>query len=190
MKLNHIIPDSVVNGPGKRFTIWFQGCSIRCKDCINKDTWNPEAGREVTPENLAKEILDLKDEIDGITLTGGEPLDQLEGLLEFLPLVHKDLSVFLISGRERGVLDQEKFRKALGFVDILCSGPFRAEFASRELLWMGSSNQKLETLTDRGQKQVIEYLKSNRHVKTELIIDRKTGIMIASGFSFPEYLTP
>jgi len=71
LRINRIIKDSKVNGPGKRYTIWVQGCSIHCNGCSNTDTWNPEQGTEFKIKDLVEDIQQQK--IDGITLTGGEP---------------------------------------------------------------------------------------------------------------------
>jgi anaerobic ribonucleoside-triphosphate reductase activating protein len=90
MQINHVMRSSVVNGPGKRYTIWVQGCSIHCKGCINPDTWDQKAGTKIDIDTLVQDIQSLNGSIDGITLTGGEPLDQIDGLLQFLPKVFKD----------------------------------------------------------------------------------------------------
>lgn len=180
IRVNHIIPNSKVNGPGTRFTIWFQGCSIRCKDCWNKDTWDPNAGKEITILNLIDQLYCCSN-IDGITLTGGEPLDQLDQLLIFLSMVHKEHSIFLTSGYTREIIEK-KNKNLLNYIDILCSGPFISELKSDKLGWRGSSNQKIDILTNRGKEQ----LKLGSKYRTELIIDKKDASMIATGFSIPE----
>lgn len=74
-----------VDGPGVRFIIFFSGCPFRCKYCHNPDTWNLKSGKEYTADELLKETEDCKDywgKKGGITVSGGEPLLQLDFLLE------------------------------------------------------------------------------------------------------------
>lgn len=80
MQLNvHHIDLSRVNGPGLRLTIWVQGCSLGCKGCFNPLTHNLGAGRSVLVNDLAAQI-DKLESIDGVTLSGGEPLDQAQAI--------------------------------------------------------------------------------------------------------------
>jgi anaerobic ribonucleoside-triphosphate reductase activating protein len=181
LRLNHIMKSSVVNGPGKRYTIWVQGCSIHCKGCINPDTWNPKAGTEIDEKTLIDDIKSLKGSIDGITLTGGEPLDQIDGLLKFLPEIFNEFSVFLISGYGKQII-LEKKKEILKYVDILCSEPFVESCIEKNLLWKGSSNQLVEALTLRGEEQI----KMPPKYRTEIVIDKDSTLI--TGFSIPEYL--
>ena len=74
-----------VDGPGIRFVIFFQGCTMRCKYCHNPDTWEGKAGREVTAEEAVREALKYKSYFGakgGVTATGGEPMLQLPFLTE------------------------------------------------------------------------------------------------------------
>ncbi|MCC8022467.1 MAG: pyruvate formate lyase-activating protein [Clostridiales bacterium] len=69
-----------VDGPGVRYVVFFQGCPLRCLYCHNPDTWNRQAGREVSARSLLADIRDYQNYIrnGGVTLTGGEPLMQPE----------------------------------------------------------------------------------------------------------------
>src|SRR5215831_1013285 len=68
-------------GPGQRIGIWFQGCSIRCPGCISMDTW--AEGRGITTvEEVINSIIPWLSKADGITISGGEPFDQPDALLE------------------------------------------------------------------------------------------------------------
>ncbi len=81
------------DGPGLRFVLFMQGCNLRCKYCHNPDSWakNGEAQR-VTPEEISKEILKYKNYFGkkgGLTVSGGEPLLQLDFLIELFRLMKK-----------------------------------------------------------------------------------------------------
>ena len=75
-----------VDGPGIRFVVFMQGCPLRCQFCHNPDTWEVNKGTEYTPDDLMEEILKYKSYMDysggGVTFTGGEPLLQVEFILE------------------------------------------------------------------------------------------------------------
>jgi len=74
-----------VDGPGVRFIIFFAGCPLRCKYCHNPDSWNMADGQDYTADELIKEALSCRaywGEKGGITVSGGEPLMQLDFLLE------------------------------------------------------------------------------------------------------------
>lgn len=90
-KIHSIETFGTVDGPGIRFVIFMQGCTLKCKYCHNRDTWNVHGGKTVSKEELIKEITKYKSYIDtsggGITVSGGEPLLQTE----FITELFKDL---------------------------------------------------------------------------------------------------
>ena len=73
-----------VDGPGVRFVVFFQGCVLRCKYCHNPDTWAFNIGNKYTSEDIIKRLIRNKEfyETGGITATGGEPMCQLDFLIE------------------------------------------------------------------------------------------------------------
>ena len=74
-----------VDGPGVRFIIFTAGCHLRCKYCHNPDTWDMMKGRQMETDELLKEALSCKSywgKKGGITVSGGEPLVQIDFLLE------------------------------------------------------------------------------------------------------------
>ena len=77
-----------VDGPGVRFVVFFQGCVLRCKYCHNPDTWNFALGTKYTAEEIINRFLRNKEfyETGGITATGGEPMCQLDFLIELFTL--------------------------------------------------------------------------------------------------------
>ena len=75
MRIASTIADSIVDGPGLRFTVFTQGCPHRCPGCHNPDTHDPAGGREVSLEELEGQIA-ANPLIQGLTLSGGEPFLQ------------------------------------------------------------------------------------------------------------------
>ena len=72
-----------VDGPGIRFVVFMQGCPLRCKYCHNPDTWSTDINKEISVEDIIKEYEGVKEFISGgITITGGEPLLQIDFITE------------------------------------------------------------------------------------------------------------
>ena len=82
-----VIKESIVDGPGIRYTVFTQGCPHHCPGCHNPQTWAFEGGQKTTPQELFADF--QKDPIlKGITFSGGEPFCQAEALAELARLVH------------------------------------------------------------------------------------------------------
>ena len=83
-----------VDGPGIRFVVFMQGCSLKCKYCHNRDTWDLCGGTEYTLEEVLTRIEKYKNYFipsgGGVTFSGGEPLLQLKFLLEIIPILKKE----------------------------------------------------------------------------------------------------
>lgn len=174
LRTNFIVESSKVQGPGNRFTVWVQGCSIHCKGCRNTDTWDSKAGTETDIDTLVSRI--LKANVDGVTISGGEPLDQFEAVLELTQKVFPYLNVFLCSGYSYEHI-VKNFRAIFDSVDLLCSGPFENDKVC-ESQWKGSSNQIVNYFTERGEK-----LLDLPVYRKEFRINKHTGATIITGFS-------
>lgn len=89
-----------VDGPGIRFVVFMQGCHLQCKYCHNRDTWNTDGGEKYTTDELINTILRYKSYLDnsngGVTVSGGEPLLQVEFVTElFKKLKEKNIHTAL-----------------------------------------------------------------------------------------------
>ena len=146
------IKHSLVNGPGIRLVLFFQGCTHHCKACQNPDTWDPEGGEETDTTELISLIRSAK-HISGITLSGGDPLLQSDAVIE-IAAAAKELgfSVWCYTG---WLLEDIKDGKtpvnprALDFIDVLVDGPFIEELRDETLEYRGSSNQRIISLTEQ-----------------------------------------
>ena len=174
LRLNYIAPISLANGPGKRFTLWVQGCSIHCPGCHNVDTWDPAKGFDKYVDDLVKEIQAVPG-LDGITITGGEPLDQIDAVYELCSKLFGKISIFLTTGYTLEQIYYRKMIKIVRVLDILCSGPFLKGMVC-EGEWKGSKNQDVTYFTELGENQLSMPL-----VPREIIID-KTGSVLTTGF--------
>ena len=134
-------------GPFKRCCIWFQGCNINCKGCCNKDLQPPVPKHIVSLDELLAIVKEAKDmfEIEGITLSGGEPSLQIS-LKQFNDEVHKlGLGIIMFSGKEKSKLDPA----LVDSVDLLIDGPFVESKIDSERILLGSTNKNLSFITDR-----------------------------------------
>lgn len=146
IRIAGIVNDSIVDGPGLRFTIFTQGCPHHCPGCHNPETHDPNGGKEGDTENI---IAKMKKNplLSGITLSGGEPLMQSAACLELAMAAHQmGLNVWAYTGYTWEKLMQENDPDRLALlkeVDVLVDGPFLENQRSLELDYCGSRNQRL-----------------------------------------------
>lgn len=150
LNLHAILPRSRANGPGVRMTIWFQGCSLRCPGCFNPETHSHAPRILMSVDELAAQILAAAQQIEGITISGGEPLQQARELNLLLEAVRPSgLSVILFSGYTLPeIVARPRGREILAAVDVLVAGRYvQAKRVGRNFL--GSANQTIHLLTRR-----------------------------------------
>ena len=147
------LTNTTVEGPGIRYALWMQGCNVGCRDCCNENMLPFEPRQIVSTDIICEEIIRaLNDyQIEGITLLGGEPTLQADGLTEIAEFCAKlKLSVFLFTGlkldRLRG-LQRSGVDALLAHCDVVVDGPFLPTKPERSRNWVGSTNQKFHYLT-------------------------------------------
>ena len=148
MRIAGIESESIVDGPGIRFTVFAQGCPLQCPGCQNPGTWDPCGGRHVDVE----EIIDaMRSSVlaSGLTLSGGEASRQPADCAR-LARAARDLKwdVWAWSGYTVEALLRQARRDAeladmLGQIDVLVDGPFQLAHRTLTVPWRGSSNQRL-----------------------------------------------
>lgn len=155
LRLAHWQADSLVDGPGLRFTVFAQGCPHRCPGCHNPETHLPLGGTLITVPEIFQIYSEAKLQ-DGITLSGGEPFEQAEAMAALAQLVHqKGDSVVCYSGytyeqlQKAATLDQA-VKSLLEEVDLLIDGPFILKERSLLLPYRGSKNQRIIPLSSLG----------------------------------------
>lgn len=180
LRIAQVIPDTEAEGPGKRFALWVQGCSIRCPGCCNPEMFVADrGGRVVSPADLAAEILAVPG-IEGISVLGGEPFEQPGPLAEVCRIVRAaGRSIMIYTGytldelKEKNSPDVEAL---LATADLLVDGRYdqtKPEKSGRR--WIGSSNQVLHFFSDRYAKDDPRFATSNtvefRFVNGQLTIN-------------------
>ncbi len=153
LRVARVVADTHAEGPGRRFAVWFQGCSIGCVGCFNPQLWQSEGGVRMSPSQLLAQI--KPHSVEGVTLLGGEPFEQAEPVAHFAELVRDaGLSVMTFTGYtlERLTARAKQdggTRRLLAATDLLVDGPYQQARPDRQRPWVGSTNQRFHFLTPR-----------------------------------------
>jgi len=140
--------DSIVDGEGIRTVVWTQGCIHNCPGCHNPSTHSFDKGILRDVEEVCQEIM-LNDFQDGITLSGGDPIAQIEACLYIAKFCQEHgLNVWCYTGYLMEDLlvrskKEPKLKELLENIDVLVDGPFILEKLSYNVPFRGSSNQRL-----------------------------------------------
>ena len=146
MHYNKIRKMDISNGPGVRVAIFFQGCTHHCDGCFNQNTWDFKGGKEFTKELQDKFINACKKPyITGISLLGGEPLqqphDEIKAFLKRLKTLNK--TIYVWSGSTFEELINSPYKDCLQYIDFLIDGKFDKNLQDFRLHLRGSSNQRI-----------------------------------------------
>lgn len=148
LRINAIVAESIVDGPGIRYALFVQGCPHHCEGCHNPETHPFEGGRIADEEEIVREILD-NPLLSGVTFSGGEPFCQPEALARIAARVHEaKLDVYVYTGFTLEALcgmarTDSGVRALLLQTDMLVDGPFVLEERDLTLLFRGSRNQRM-----------------------------------------------
>lgn len=154
-----------VLGPGKRIGIWLCGCSRGCKGCSNHELWECRPEYEVTVDEIMSLVgrIAVSNELDGFTISGGEPMDQAECLSELiLRLKEYSDDILIYSGylieqlQEREDADTDRI---LAHAAVLIDGEYREE-ENNDVLLRGSANQRIHILNPEMKSRYLDYLET------------------------------
>jgi len=169
-------------GPGRRIGIWFQGCSIGCPGCCSRDTWDADPTHAVPLATVVDWVRAKPlDEVEGFTISGGEPFEQPVALrallraLRALPAGPVARDILVYSGQPWQRL-QRQHSNVLTLADVIISEPFVQSQPDREL--MGSGNQRLHRLTPLGHERYPETAASDGARALQLHFDGQAVWMI------------
>ncbi|WP_317855439.1 anaerobic ribonucleoside-triphosphate reductase activating protein [Chakrabartyella piscis] len=155
IRLSGITNDSIVDGMGIRLTVFTQGCTHHCKNCHNPQTHDPNGGYLKDTDTIV-EMLAENPLLDGVTLSGGEPFLQVDACTELAKQAHGlGLNVWAYTGFVwEDLLGTEK-ETLLKEVDVLVDGLFVESLKSLDLLFCGSSNQRLIDVKESFAKSTV-----------------------------------
>jgi anaerobic ribonucleoside-triphosphate reductase activating protein len=164
LQLNKAHWPVTVLGPGRRIGLWVQGCTIGCRGCVSQDTWPSDPSKTIAVRELlawCKRV--AGDELDGVTISGGEPFQQPEGLRALLEGLRAwrrsatlDFDLLCYSGYPLKTLER-KHAKLLALLDAVIPEPY-VDHLPQGNVWRGSSNQPLVPLSERGRARYAEHV--------------------------------
>ena len=143
MRVLDIIHGSIVDGEGLRTSIYFAGCKHRCKGCHNPQSWDFNAGVDMSIDEIFE---DIKKNNFNVTYSGGDPLYQnLDDLVALSKKIHSlGLDIWLYTGFTfEELLNDSKYKDILENVDVIVDGPFIEEQRDINILFRGSRNQRI-----------------------------------------------
>lgn len=148
LRVAGMVNDSVVDGPGWRFTVFVQGCPHCCPGCHNPHTHDFNGGEEIETADVLQKV-EANPLLDGVTFSGGEPFCQAAPLAELgQALKKKGYDIITYTGFTFEELfaraqDDEAARALLAVTDLLIDGPFLQEQKRYDLRFRGSVNQRI-----------------------------------------------
>lgn len=172
-----------VLGPGKRIGIWVCGCPHHCDGCANPELWEFRDDKKISIDHLLQlvEQISESNQVDGFTITGGEPFYQpkeLTVLLKALKQWSSDILVF--SGYYKEQIEEFS---TLEDVAVLVDGPYVKE-RNHGLTLRGSDNQRIFVLNEQYKETYQEYLSSEKS-KIQNFLDGNSVISV--GIHEPDY---
>jgi anaerobic ribonucleoside-triphosphate reductase activating protein len=147
LRVAGIVQESYVDGPGIRMAVFVQGCNHCCSGCQNPHTWDYDSGYDVSIEKIINDF-SSNPLLNGITFTGGEPIDKAYILCEIADIVKNKFnkSVWCYTGytfEELMLVKNNTLSNFLNNIDVLVDGPFVLDKRDLNLLFRGSSNQRI-----------------------------------------------
>lgn len=179
LRVHALMECSTVNGPGARAVIWVQGCSLGCPGCWNPQTHPPLQGFRLDVSEILEWFAKVSREnkIEGLTISGGEPMEQVPAVLELLrrlKAAHPDMTSGLFSGYTERELPGSLRRVMQRHLDFAVLGRYNARRRSHHPL-VSSSNQVLRLYTARYSTADFEAQAAEVHIDD-------TGLTQITGF--------
>lgn len=153
IRLHNIFMHTTTLGPGTRIAIWFQGCNRRCKGCMSPHSRPLDGGHVVDLDVLIEAVCSTHD-VEGVTISGGEPFLQVPALHELLSAIRSRTSLGVIIYTGKTMTELRQIQDPLideiisGLSDIIIDGEYIDELNDGGTL-KGSSNQTINYISDR-----------------------------------------
>ena len=152
-----IIPGTTVDGIGLRTSIYLAGCRHCCKGCHNPQSWDFNAGEPMNVEEIMERVIE---EDFNVTLTGGDPLWQVDKLLQLVKAIkEKGYNIWCYTGFTwEEIIDSPQLSQILKWVDVIVEGRFVEELRDITLRFRGSSNQRIIKVKETLENNLIQTL--------------------------------
>lgn len=162
MRYNKIRKMDISNGPGIRVSIFMQGCTFKCKNCFNPETWDFDRGEEFNKKTIDK-IIELcsNPTIKGLSILGGEPMHpkNIEGTTLLAKKFKEKLPKKTIWIWTGFLYEDLKHKEILNYIDVLVDGRFKDEQKNPKLKYCGSENQRVIDIQKTSKNKTITLYK-------------------------------
>lgn len=186
-KIHSIETAGMVDGPGIRFVVFTQGCLLRCQYCHNPDTWDLNSGKITTVEEMMNEMKDyipyMKHSGGGVTISGGEPLLQIDFLIEFFKKC-KEFGIHTTIDSSGGCYSkskkfQNKLEQLLNYTDLILLDLKHINPNKHRILTGFSNEHVLDFAKHLSDKNIPVWI---RHVLVPTITDNEKDLLELSNF--------
>ncbi len=172
MFIDRILAPITALGPGNRLVIWTKGCSKHCYNCANPELWNTDGARNYDVAEIiqiSKNIIN-EQKITGITISGGDPLEQKEDILLLLKELSKNVDDILVyTGytfeQLESLWSKEEIDVLKANISVLIDGPYIDEKNEELAVLKGSTNQNIIYFKPEYEKIYLEYYKDGRTIQ-------------------------
>lgn len=150
LRVSRVLHRTTAEGPGQRTAIWVQGCSIRCRGCINPHLFDADGGDLIHVNEVVSGA--LRSGSEGITLLGGEPFDQpgaCAALAREAQAAGLGVITFTGYGYQELMIRDDEARSLISATDLLVDGPYVAGLPESRRALVGSTNQQFIHLSSR-----------------------------------------
>lgn len=163
-------------GPGNRIVVWTRGCSKHCKNCANPELWTTDGSKNILPSELARIILNIckESKVDGITFTGGDPLEQDAELLQVLKSIKNEINdVLVYTGFEYSdyifMRSKDSVQELETLVSVLIDGQYVHKLNDNATALRGSTNQNIIYFDDTQKEKYSDYISNGRKIQNVLM---------------------
>ena len=167
-----VYPETIVDGPGFRYSIYLSGCRHHCPGCQNPNSWNPLNGLPLR-RSMVDEMVESINEnpiLDGVTFSGGDPFFNPKDFGYILKRIKKETgkNIWVYTGYKfEELLEIEEVIPLLNYIDVIVDGRFDQSKFDTRLDWRGSSNQRLVKVQEELRKFRKEKKEAEKATKKE-----------------------
>lgn len=173
MYIDRILYPITTLGPGNRLVIWTKGCSKHCENCANPELWDVGSSRNVSVDEVFQIIMNIHKEtpIEGVTISGGDPLEQVEDVLDLIVRIKKNIveDILVYTGYYykdiKNVWDKEVIDKIENNIGVLIDGPYIDEQNKDYLTLSGSENQNIIFFNQALKDKYDKYIQKGRKIQ-------------------------
>lgn len=179
LQIHKLLSNTKVEGPFTRAALWLQGCSINCPQCCNPHMLDSKGGERLEISKILEELVKNRAKYpatEGISILGGEPLDQASELFDLFKSIRTELKnygIILFTGYSwQEITNKQAWLKLVKLCDLVIAGPFKKEMLSRKRRWIGSDNQTVHFVTSRYETMLSPWPKGI--IELEFCIDAES----------------